>query len=125
MLRRLFGDVDGSKSVRYLDDRNIASSDSRLVGDRADEVARTAEHLKGNLTLALESTFNRMSRLARNHIVHGRQISTEEVEAAFDAVDVAAVDALAQELLGPAQRGLCVLGPAEIRNVRLPGAAAA
>ncbi len=28
-----------------------------------------------------------MSRLARNHLVHGRQISTEEVEAAFDAVD--------------------------------------
>ena len=61
----------------------------------------------------------RVSRLARNHIVHGRQISTEEVEAAFDAVDVAAVDALARELLGPAQRGLCVLGPNDVRGVQL------
>ena len=99
----------------------------RLLQDgvRSDEVERAREHLKGNLTLALEGTFNRMSRLARNELVHGRQISTEEVEAAFDAVDEAAVDALARELLVPAQRGLCVLGPAEVRGVQLPGVAAA
>jgi predicted Zn-dependent peptidase len=94
-------------------------------GVDADEVERAREHLKGNLTLALESTFNRMSRLARNELVHGRQISTEEVEAAFDAVDVAGVNGLARELLGPAQRGLCVLGPGEVRSVRLRGVAAA
>lgn len=94
-------------------------------GVRADEVERAREHLKGNLTLALESTFNRMSRLARNEIVHGRQITTEEVEAGFDTVEVAAVDALARVLLDPAQRGLCVLGPGAVRGVRLAGAAAA
>jgi len=94
-------------------------------GSRADELARAKEHLKGNLTLALESTYNRMSRLARNHLVHGRQISAEEVEDRFDAVDASQVDALARELLGPATRGLCVLGPAEVRGVRLRGAQAA
>jgi|HubBroStandDraft_1064217.scaffolds.fasta_scaffold11765_4 predicted Zn-dependent peptidase len=99
----------------------------RLLQDgvRPDEVARAREHLKGNLTLALESTYNRMSRLARNHLVHGRQISTEEVEERFDAVDVAAVDALARDLLGPATRGLCALGPTPMRGVRLRGAEAA
>ncbi|BDE06317.1 putative zinc protease [Vulcanimicrobium alpinum] len=99
----------------------------RLLDDgvREAEVERAREHLKGNLTLALESTFNRMSRLARNHLVHGRQIATEEVEAQFDAVDVHAVDTLARELFGPAQRGLCVLGPSAVRSVRLRGAAAA
>ena len=99
----------------------------RLLHDGvgADEVERTREHLKGNLILALESTYNRMSRLARNQIVHGRQIPTEEVEAGFDAVDAAAVDGLARELLAPAQRGLCVLGPNAVRGVRLPGDAAA
>jgi predicted Zn-dependent peptidase len=94
-------------------------------GVHADEVERAREHLKGNMTLALESTFNRMSRLARNEFVHGRQISTEEVEAAFDAVDVAGVNGLARELFGPAQRGLCVLGPGAVRGVRLRGVAAA
>jgi predicted Zn-dependent peptidase len=99
----------------------------RLLQDgvTARELERAREHLKGNLTLALESTFNRMSRLARNVLVHGRQIATEEVEAAFDAVTLDDVDTLARELLGPMQRGLCVLGPAEVRGVHLPGAAAA
>jgi predicted Zn-dependent peptidase len=124
----LFGVSAGCTPERVQECVDVVSDElDRLLHDgvRADEVERTREHLKGNLTLALESTFNRMSRLARNHIVHGRQISAEEVEAAFDAVTPADVDALARELLGPAQRGLCVLGPASVRGVRLPGAAAA
>ena len=105
----------------------IADELDRLLdeGVGAAELERAREHLKGNLTLALESTFNRMGRLARNVLVHGRQISTEEVEAAFDAVDAAQVDALARELLTPAARGLCVLGPDAVRGIRLAGAAAA
>ncbi|HEV8022097.1 MAG TPA: pitrilysin family protein [Candidatus Lustribacter sp.] len=87
-------------------------------GVTADEVARAREHLKGNMTLALESTSSRMSRLARNAIVHGRQISAEEVEARFDAVEAADVNALARELF-TGERGLCVLGPLAADAVRL------
>jgi predicted Zn-dependent peptidase len=87
-------------------------------GVRNDEVVRAREHLKGNMTLALESTSSRMSRLARNAIVHGRQISAEEVEARFDAVEAADVNALARELFAN-QRGLCVLGPLAPDAVRL------
>ena len=99
----------------------------RLLNDGVTEAEldRVREHLKGNLTLALESTFNRMARLARNHLVHGRQISTEEVEGRFDAVIADDVNALARELFAPSQRALCVLGPATVRGVHLPGAAAA
>ncbi len=124
----LFGISAGCSPERVQEVVDVVSDElDRLLHDgvRADEVERAREHLKGNLTLALESTFNRMSRLARNELVHGGQITTEQVEAAFDAVDTAAVDALARELFVPAQRGLCVLGPAEVRAVRLPGAAAA
>jgi predicted Zn-dependent peptidase len=88
------------------------------AGVTAEEVARAREHLKGNMTLALESTSSRMSRLARNAIVHGRQISAEEVEARFDEVEVPAVNALARELFAT-QRGLCVLGPLGPGDVRL------
>jgi len=87
-------------------------------GVTAEEVARAREHLKGNMTLALESTSSRMSRLARNAIVHGRQISAEEVEARFDAVQTADVNALARELF-TGERGLCVLGPLADGAVRL------
>ncbi|MDB5027721.1 MAG: processing protease [Candidatus Eremiobacteraeota bacterium] len=124
----MFGVSAGCNPERVQECIDVVSDElDRVLNDgmRVEEVERAREHLKGNLTLALESTYNRMSRLARNQIVHGRQISTEEVEAAFDAVTAADVDALARELLGPAQRGLCVLGPAGVRGVRLPGAAAA
>jgi predicted Zn-dependent peptidase len=94
-------------------------------GATDDEVTRAREHLKGNMTLVLESTSSRMSRLARNAIVHGRQISAEEVESRFDAVDREAVNALARELFAPAQRGLCVLGPLDPDRVRLRGSTAA
>ena len=87
-------------------------------GVSEDEVARAREHLKGNMTLALESTSNRMSRLARNAIVHGRQISAEEVEARFDEVERDGVNALARELFA-GDRGLCVLGPIGPDAVRL------
>jgi predicted Zn-dependent peptidase len=99
----------------------------RFAADGAteEEVIRAREHLKGNMTLVLESTSSRMSRLARNAIVHGRQISAEEVEAKFDAVDRDAVNALARDLLAPAQRGLCVLGPLDPDRVRLRGSTAA
>jgi predicted Zn-dependent peptidase len=124
----LFGVSAGCTPERVQECVDVVSDElDRLLHDgvRGEEIERAREHLKGNLTLALESTYNRMSRLARNHIVHGRQISTEEVEAGFDAVSAGNVDALARELLAPAQRGLCVLGPAGVRGVRLPGAAAA
>ena len=124
----LFGVSAGCTPERVQECVDVVSDElDRLLHDGAGEaeIERAREHLKGNLTLALESTFNRMSRLARNHIVHGRQISTEEVEARFDAVTADEVVALARELLAPAQRGLCVLGPAGVRGVRLPGAAAA
>ena len=124
----LFGISAGCSPERVQECVDVVVDEiDRLLHDGVgvDEVERTREHLKGNLILALESTYNRMSRLARNQIVHGRQIATEEVEAGFDAVDAAAVDRLARELLAPAQRGLCVLGPNAVRGVRLPGDAAA
>jgi predicted Zn-dependent peptidase len=98
----------------------IVAEIDKLVerGVTDDEVKRAREHLKGNMTLALESTSSRMSRLARNAIIHARQISAEEVEARFDAVERAGVNALARELFAT-ERGLCVLGPLAPDAVRL------
>jgi predicted Zn-dependent peptidase len=124
----LFGVSAGCSPERVQECLDVVVDElDRLLHDGVsdDEVRRAREHLKGNLTLALESTYNRMSRLARNELVHGRQISTEELEAAFDAVDASQVIALARELLAPASRGLCVLGPPQLRGVRLRGAEAA
>ncbi len=41
-------------------------------------VARLREQLKGNYLLGLESMYQRMSRMAKNELYYGRQISVEE-----------------------------------------------
>ncbi|MGA2393100.1 MAG: pitrilysin family protein [Candidatus Lustribacter sp.] len=117
----LFGVSAGTSPERVQECIDVIVDQIDVLVDRGvrnDEVVRAREHLKGNMTLALESTSSRMSRLARNAIVHGRQISAEEVEARFDAVEAADVNALARELFAN-QRGLCVLGPLAPDAVRL------
>jgi predicted Zn-dependent peptidase len=117
----LFGISAGTSPDRVQECIDVIVDQLDLLADRGvttEEVLRAREHLKGNMTLALESTSSRMSRLARNAIVHGRQISAEEVEERFDAVEPAAVDALARELYGGGL-GLCVLGPLGPGDVRL------
>ena len=124
----LFGVSAGTSPERVQECIDVIVEElDRFAADGAteEEVTRAREHLKGNMTLVLESTSSRMSRLARNAIVHGRQISAEEVETRFDAVDRDAVNTLARELLAPAQRGLCVLGPLDPDGVRLSGTTAA
>jgi len=96
----------------------VAELDAALDGVTDAEVALAREQLKGSLILGLESTASRMMRLGRNEFVYGRQIPTEEVEAAVDAVDRAAVERIARTVLAPEQRGLCVLGPLDGADIR-------
>ncbi len=82
-------------------------------GVRDDEVLLAKEHIKGSLTLSLESTSSRMVRLGRSEFSFGRSVPPEEIEAGVDAVTKEQIDALAAELLAPERLGLCVLGPLE------------
>jgi predicted Zn-dependent peptidase len=77
------------------------------------ELTLAKEHIKGNLTLSLESTSSRMIRLGRGEFALGRHVPTEEIESNVDAVKRDQVHALARELLRPERLGLCVLGPIE------------
>jgi predicted Zn-dependent peptidase len=77
------------------------------------ELTLAKEHIKGNLTLSLESTSSRMIRLGRGEFALGRHVTTEEIESNVDVVKKEQILALAQELLRPEALGLCVLGPVE------------
>jgi len=77
----------------------------------ADEFQLAKEHIKGNLTLSLESTSSRMIRLGRNELALGRNVTPEEIEQRIDAVSPGEVRELARELLAPENLGLCVIGP--------------
>ncbi|MGB8267257.1 MAG: pitrilysin family protein [Candidatus Velthaea sp.] len=116
----LFGVYAGCAPERAQEciDVIAAELDAALGGVSDAEIALAREHLKGNLLLALESTSSRMMRLARNEVVYGRQIGTQEVESAIDAVDGKAASRVAGALLRPEGRGLCVLGPLSADRIR-------
>jgi predicted Zn-dependent peptidase len=77
------------------------------------ELNLAREHIKGSLTLSLESTSSRMIRLGRGEFTHGYHLTTEEIEAKVDAVGEDEVASLARELFAPENLGLCVLGPVD------------
>jgi predicted Zn-dependent peptidase len=78
-----------------------------------DEFVLAQEHVKGNLTLSLESTSSRMIRLGRNELALGRYVSTEEVERRIDAVTPQEVAELAREILTDENFGLAIVGPVD------------
>jgi predicted Zn-dependent peptidase len=123
----LFGVYAGTSPDRVQEcvDVICAELDAALDGVTDAEVALAREHLKGNLTLALESTSSRMMRLGRNELVYGRQIAVEEIETHIDAVDAAAVARVARTVLAPEARGLCVLGPLAAGSIRFAAQRAA
>jgi predicted Zn-dependent peptidase len=84
--------------------RDAAISDQELELHR--------EHLKGSMLMSLESTFNRMSRMAKSMIYYERLLSIEEIIKALDAVTVADVGQVAQEIFRPEHCAMVVLGPA-------------
>jgi predicted Zn-dependent peptidase len=81
------------------------------------ELHLAKEHIKGSLTLALESTSSRMIRLGRNEFTLGRQMPPEEIEERIDAVTGAEITEIAQDLFAEDQLGLCILGPVDEASI--------
>ncbi|MGR4066170.1 MAG: M16 family metallopeptidase [Vulcanimicrobiaceae bacterium] len=88
------------------------------------ELSLAKEHIKGSLTLSLESSSGRMIRLGRNEFAFGRDVEPEEIETRIDAVTAEDVQALAQELLSEGNQGLCILGPVDETDVEFARSAA-
>jgi predicted Zn-dependent peptidase len=82
-----------------------------------DEFRLAKEHIKGNLTLSLESTSSRMIRLGRNDFAFERNVTPEEIERRVDAVSAREVQELARELLANENLGLCIIGPVEEKSI--------
>ncbi len=95
--------------------RTIADELERFVSDpaSAQELDRSRENLKGRMVLSLESTSARMSRLGIS-VLNGMPIlSVDEVVERIDAVDRAALEQLAGELLQPGRLSIACVGPEE------------
>jgi predicted Zn-dependent peptidase len=88
---------------------------SALIDETEFHLAK--EHIKGNLTLSLESTSSRMIRLGRNEFALGREVTAEEIERRIDAVTAHEVQELARELLVEENLGLCIIGPVDEKAI--------
>jgi predicted Zn-dependent peptidase len=86
-------------------------------GLRPDELARVKNQLKGNLLLGLETSDNRMSRIAKNEIYFGTDISPEVVGACIDATTNDEIVQLAANLLRAEAMAITMLGDLKGRSI--------
>ena len=86
-------------------------------GLRADELTRVKNQLKGNLLLGLETSDNRMSRIAKNEIYFGTDIPPETVAARIDATANGEIIQLAEKLLRAEEMAITMLGDLKGRNL--------
>lgn len=82
-----------------------------------DELHRAKEQLKGSLMLSLESTANRMSRLAKAELFHDELLTPDELMACIDAVDSDDVHVVARRLLSPAEQVIACIGPVSAEDL--------
>jgi predicted Zn-dependent peptidase len=76
-----------------------------------DELRRAKEQLKGNLLLGLESTNNRMTRLAKMEIYFGRTFDLDEILRGIEAVTPESFQDVAHRLFGRDAYALTTIGP--------------
>jgi predicted Zn-dependent peptidase len=93
----------------------VAQELERCVVDPAseDELTRSRENLKGRVVLSLESTGARMSRLGSSVLNDLPILSVDEVIERIDAVRIADLRELAQELFRPGRLSVACVGPDE------------
>lgn len=77
----------------------------------ADELARAKENLKGRVLLALESTGARMNRLGSEILADAPLLALDELVAKIDAVTVADLEELADEVWSPERLAIAGIGP--------------
>ena len=77
------------------------------------ELARAQMQFKASLLIAQESSANVMVRMGRDEVVYQRLRTVEELVNSVMAVDAAAVQRLAQQLLQPQKLALALVGPVE------------
>ena len=83
------------------------------------ELTSARELVKGNFLLGMESTDNRMMKLARDEIYLKRYVPPEEVIAHIDAVGVEDIRLLSCEVFNPDTISLAAIGRISEKDCRL------
>ncbi len=103
--------TESTKVVRAVETilKELADVKANSVTD--EEVAAAKSQLRGNLLLSLESTFNRMNRLARHELFLRSFSSVEKTVAEIDAVSGDDIRGLVADILDPNKIAMVALGP--------------
>jgi predicted Zn-dependent peptidase len=83
------------------------------------ELSSAKELIKGNFLLSMESSDNRMTRLAKNEITFGRHIPVEAVLHKIDGITAEEIQNLAVEMFNPSVIGLAAIGPITEKDIAL------
>ncbi|MBI5664612.1 MAG: insulinase family protein [Nitrospirae bacterium] len=83
-----------------------------------DELRRAKAQLKGNLLLALESTSNKMTNIAKQELYYGKYYSPEEIIRMVESVTLEKVKRLAGETAGDSAFALTVYGPVKEKDLK-------
>ncbi len=84
----------------------------RLSATRLD---RIKNQVRGQFSLSLESTASRMSRLARNELMLGKQVSINRTLKEIDRVTPSQILEIANRMLDDSRLAIATLGPADTR----------
>jgi predicted Zn-dependent peptidase len=89
------------------------------------ELDDTKEQLKGRILLGLETSIDRMMRMARNEMYYGRQISEKELIRRIHAVSLDEIHEVASMTLDVNDLSLVSLGPsaAGVNSTKTPAKA--
>lgn len=83
-----------------------------------DELQRAKAQLKGNLILALESTSNKMTNIAKQEIYYGKYYSPKEVIKMVESVTLENLRDLAHRLVNETPFALTIYGPVKKRDIK-------
>jgi len=85
-----------------------------------EELQSNREQLKGGLLIALEATFNRMSRIVRSLMYFDRVMTVREILDGVDAVTAEDLQTAAQDIFTKDKCAMAILGPKSEQPVELP-----
>ncbi len=83
-----------------------------------EELQRAKAQLKGNLILALESTSNKMTNIAKQEIYYGKYFSPEEIINMVESISLEHIQVLARRLVDNKSFALTVYGPVKESDLR-------
>lgn len=84
--------------------------DTAQSGLSEDELEKCKQQVKGSMMLSLESTTSRMSRLGKNELVLGREVTLDETIENINAVTTADISRIAANIVGE-KYAIAAVGP--------------